>query len=88
MIDSTLVSKFAIIPKKFHRVALDFSYEKIEGEDVLLAPSPLWSSCSGLKDDRECLQITTVNCGWCSLFEECMESMLIWLCQKFIEFEC
>jgi hypothetical protein len=72
-IESTLVSHFAIL-KGFDGPFFNVSYETFEGVDVLVYYPPFWSSCSVFQTEIDCLKINGVNCGWCSLFEECMES--------------
>ena len=72
-IESTIVSQ-APLSSVFDGMAFNNSYETIEGEDVLVFLAPLWSSCSAFQIDLECLHMNNSNCGWCSLFEECMES--------------
>ena len=77
-IESTLVSKFAIL-KGFDGPFFNVSYETFEGVDVLVYYPPFWSSCSVFQNKIDCLKIDSANCGWCSLCEECMESK----CLKF-----
>ena len=76
-IEFILVSKASI--KTVHKSAFNFSFEFIDGQEVLFAPSPLWSACSKFQSDFECLNTNGKYCGWCSLQEECMESTLLQL---------
>jgi hypothetical protein len=73
-LDGTLVSRFEI-PDPYDELKFNYSYKTMDGYDFLVALSPAWSSCTAFQSEDECIRNSTGDCGWCSIFEDCMKGM-------------
>lgn len=68
-VEFILVSSVSI-SKTVHKSALTFSYDCIDGQKIVLVPSPFRSACCKFQKEFECLNTSSKFFSWCSLLEE------------------